>query len=461
MVFDPNDPPVRPSRIILPGSESAAADDKPRIILPPGVTREVTEDLPEYPRLRRVMMIPHRHEERDIIVIQDPLGITPGQPVLGMESLAILQLLDGTVSLTDITAAVMRESKDLRVGNMIKEFIAKLDEMLLLESPRFERALAEARAAYHPLEIRPAALEGLSYPAERAELDAMLDAHFAAADAAREAAGDARPAMDAVPRALLSPHLDPRREGPLMARAFSELGVAPAEPLRVVILGTGHQLSGDFVALTRKHFQTPLGVAQCDTKFVDHLADRLGATAYHAELVHRDEHSIEFQVLYLQKRLGDRPFTIVPILCGGFYTLLDEQRTPREEPVIETLIDALREAERTLGGRTVYVAGVDFSHVGPRFGDPKVTDELREYVRGIDDAALAAASSGDADAWFRAIGEKDDATRICGYAPTYFMLRAAEPGAGRSLGYAQSEEGDSSLVSVAAMVWPGGSPSSA
>lgn len=453
MVFDPKQPPARPSRLIIPGSENVS-QEKPRIILPPGMSRETPEDLPEYPRLRRVMMIPYRDGEREVIVVQDPMGITPGQPVLGMESLPILQMLDGTVSLTDLTATVMRESKDLRVGNMIKEFIATLDEMLLLESPRYERALADARAAYHPLEIRPAALEGVSYPGDRAELEAMLDADFAAADAAREAAGDARPALDAVPRALLAPHLDPRREGALMARAFSEIGVAPKEPLRVVIIGTGHQLSGDFLALTRKHFQTPLGRATCDTAFVDHVANRLGETAYRAELVHRDEHSIEFMVIYLQKRLGERPFTIVPILCGGFHTLLDEQRTPHEELAVETLIDALQEAERTLGGRTVYVSSGDFSHVGPRFGDQRVTEEVSTLVQSVDAAAIEAARTGDADDWFRVVGEKDDATRICGYAPTYVMLRAATPAPGRTLGYAQSQEKDSSIVSVSALVWP-------
>jgi hypothetical protein len=34
------------------------------------------------------------------------------------------------------------------------------------------------------------------------------------------------------------------------------------------------------------------------------------------------------------------------------------------------------------------------------------------------------------------------------------MLRCAEPGAGRLLHYEQSHEADTSLVSVAAMVWP-------
>lgn len=452
MSLTPDDPTPK-SRLIIPGADPEPSD-KPRIILPPGSVRESAEELPEYPRLRRLMMLPVRDGERELIVVQDPMGIMKGQPALGMESLAILQLLDGTVSLTDISAAVMQESKDLRVANMIRDFIAQLDELLMLESPRFERALDEARREYHQLEIRQPALAGASYPEERDALEAMLDAHFAEAAAKRAESSAAPVAADHVPRAILAPHLDPRREGPLMARAFLELGEAPTEPLRVVIFGTGHNLVGDFVALTRKHFDTPLGRATCDTAFVDRLAGALGDAAYKGELAHRDEHSIEFQVLYLQRRLGNRPFTIVPILCGGFYHLLDEQKTPRDEAAVEALVTAVREAEGALGGRTMYVAGVDFSHVGPRFGDGRITDEAKTAIGEVDKAALAAACAGDADAWFKVIGEKDDATRICGYAPTYAMLRCAEPGAGRELGYAQSVEKDTSMVSVAAVAWP-------
>jgi AmmeMemoRadiSam system protein B len=221
-----------------------------------------------------------------------------------------------------------------------------------------------------------------------------------------------------------------------------------------VIFGTGHSLLGDLFALTRKHFQTPLGKALCDTAFVDAVAARLGESAYHAELAHRDEHSIEFAVLYLQRRLRERPFTIVPILCGGFHVLLDQGKMPRDDAGFEALIAAIREVENKLGGETVYLAGVDFSHVGPRFGDPPVDDTVRTEIEKLDREAIEAARAGDAEAWFKAIAENDDATRICGYAPTYAMLRCAEPGTGRLLKYEQSAESDTSLVSVAAMVWP-------
>jgi len=114
----------------------------------------------------------------------------------------------------------------------------------------------------------------------------------------------------------------------------------------------------------------------------------------------------------------------------------------------------VREADQALGGPTLYVAGVDFSHMGPRFGDPKLDAEQLEEVRKVDEQAIAAAATGDADAWFGAIAEVDDSTRICGFAPTYCMLRAATPGTGRPLAYAESPEPDGTVVTVAAMVWP-------
>ena len=450
MPLTPDEPSPKP-RIIVPGAESEPTE-RPRIILPPGAIRERTDELPEYPRLRRIMILPVRDGGRELLLVQDPMGIMPGQPVLGIEALAILQLLDGTVSLTDISAAVMQESKDLRVGNMVREFIGKLDDMLLLQSPRFEAALARVQAEWHPLEVRPATLDGVCYPAEHEALEKYVDEQFA--HAAKLMADAGQPAPSALPRALLAPHLDPRREGHVIARAYLELGAEVQPPLRVVVFGTGHNLGEDFVALTRKKFETPLGQAPCDNEFVDLVAERLGEAAWRSELVHRDEHSIEFQVVYLQRRLKHRRFTIVPILCGAFHRLLDDHRQPREEPVIETLIAAVREAEAQFGGPTLYVASVDFSHVGPRFGDPRLDAEAAAGVRATDEQAITAAATGDADRWFEAIAGGDDATRICGFAPTYCMLRCAEPGPGRPLAYAESPEPDGSVVTVAAMAWP-------
>jgi AmmeMemoRadiSam system protein B len=455
-----SDSPERTARIIIPGADAEPSEpgSAPRIVLPPGVQRPgeaAIEDLPEYPRLRPLILMPIRDGDRELLIVTDPLGVIAGQPVMSLEALALLELLDGTVSIADLTAALMRESKDLRMANVVRDFVAELDRLLMLDSPRFEAAYREVREAWHQLEIRPAVCEGRSYPAAPAELERFLGETFEAAGRLRDTGGEPEAASDARPRALLVPHLDPRRAGPAIARAFLELGAEQREPLRVVVFGTGHSLMDDLYALTRKHFETPLGQVACDTAFVDALAARLGEIAYRGELAHRDEHSIEFQALYLKHRFGGRPLKLVPILCGGFHALLDAGHTPREEPVFEALIAAVRDTAATLGGPTVYLAGVDFSHVGPRFGDPAIDERMRAEIEARDREAIAAAGTGDADAWFASIAAHQDATRICGLAPVYAMLRCADVQEGRLMRYEQSDEPDGSTVTIAAMAWDG------
>jgi hypothetical protein len=460
MPTEPTDPR---RRIILPGDDPPreAPDDRDqappagasRLILPPGAEPEEPPDLPERPRLRPLEIIAMRDGDRDVLVVTDPLGVMPAPVALRIEALDLLQVLDGTLSLNELTTEVVRASKDLRAAAYVKEFVAQLDRMLMLESPRFEEVYRELRDAYHPLEIRQTALGGHAYPEDPVQLAQFLDGHFAEAESLRAAAGEPVAAADARPRALLAPHLDPRRAGATIARAYLELGPRQPAPLRVIVYGTGHSLLGETVALTRKHFETPLGRLPCDTAFVDALAQRLGDRAWRGELAHRHEHSIEFQAIYLKHRLRDHPVSLVPILCAGFHGL-EAGQGAREEASVEALVVAVREVERTLGGATMHLAAVDLSHVGPRFGDPEVDERVQGEVEAHDRAALDAAARGDADGWYQAIAAHGDATRVCGWGPTYAMLRCAEPGVGRLLRYHPSREENGSMVTVAAMVWP-------
>src|SRR5262249_11412481 len=155
-------PAADPSRgqIIVPGAETASEEASPdapraapRIVLPPGVQAPVADDLPEYPKLRPLILVPFNDGERDLVLVTDPLGVIPGQPVLAMESLPLLQVLDGSTSLNDLATVLMRENKDLRMMNVVREFVAELDRLLMLDSPRFEAAYRGLREAYHPLEI--------------------------------------------------------------------------------------------------------------------------------------------------------------------------------------------------------------------------------------------------------------------------------------------------------------------
>ena len=458
----PSGRPPGSGRIILPGdvdepTESSSPTSSPtetgsRIVLPPGASIEATDDLPEYPRLRPLEILPVRSGEQELLLISDPLGVLRAPVALRIEVFDLLQLLDGTLSINEISALVARESKDLRAARFVRDLIGQLDQLLLLDSPRFHQAHSALRDEYHRLEVRQAAFEGASYPSARDEAATFLKEHFERAAAIRTESGAALPTSP--PRAILVPHLDPRRAGPAIARGYLELDPDDAAPLRVIVYGVGHSLFGDLLALTRKHFETPFGKVGCDTRFVDALAERLDQAAYRSELAHRDEHSIEFQALYLKYRFPTRALQLVPILCGGFDGLQNEGSKPRDADELETLIQAVRETEQTQGGATLHVAGVDLSHVGVRFGDPEPDERILREVDEKDHVAIEAARRGDADGWYEAIGAHQDSTRVCGWAATYVMLRCAEPGEGRLLHYEVSRESGGSLVSIATLAWP-------
>ncbi len=77
-----------------------------------------------------------------------------------------------------------------------------------------------------------------------------------------------------------------------------------------MILGTSHYGAGpELFSATRKNYATPFGAVETDGAFVDRLAARYSGDLFADEMLHRGEHSIEFQALFLAYALGLRGFT--------------------------------------------------------------------------------------------------------------------------------------------------------
>ncbi len=456
------------SRIILPGGV------KPGTLLGPDgrpiVTRRDEADvdagpaLPQYPRLRAIEVQEVREGDRTVVVLTDPSGVAPRALAISPEAVPILSLFDGSVALEDLIALVDQQTGDPRAGDQVRKLVETLDAQLLLESPRYFAARDALYAEYRALPVRPAVLAGLSYPEDPVELGGFLSQHekIAAERAAAEGV-TIRPsgaAASGAPRALAAPHIDLQRGGPLFARAWSTFAGVPADQLPdvVFVFGVGHMMLEEPFAITAKPFATPLGTVDVAVDSVERIVAATSPAILEEEIAHRDEHSIEFQALALRRHLAARTPKIVPILCSGFHALVRFERRPADEPrVADTLAAIDAEAARlaAAGQRVAFVAGVDLSHVGARFGDAIDLDTAAlADIEKTDRAAIAAALTGDAEAWFDAVAAHSDSTRICGFAAMYAMLHVARPGAGRLLGYEQSVEPGGSVVTYASLVWP-------
>jgi AmmeMemoRadiSam system protein B len=372
---------------------------------------------------------------------------------LRLDVLPLLQLMDGSRTVDDIVTMIVQQTGDTGHEVAINKLIDDLDRLYLLESPRFEARRRELAREYREETVREAVLAGSVYPENRDELERFLAGQYAEARAI--ASADGTPAPPAETTALAVPHLDLRRGGVTMALGFLAVPENPPPDL-VILFGTGHSLYQNTVAVTDKTFRTPLGDIESDRTAVERLLERAGEGAIEEETAHRQEHSIEFAAVQLAYRFGTG-LRILPALFGGFHRLLLEETLPADDPLYLAVIEGLREELRRArheGRRVLVLAAIDLSHVGARFGDLDPLDaKTLEDLAASDGENLEAAASGSADAWFNAVSQGQDATRICGFSALHAMLAVAEPGPGTVLRYEQSVESEGSVVTIASIAW--------
>lgn len=181
--------------------------------------------------------------------------------------------------------------------------------------------------------VRPAAVAGMFYPASPIDLRADVDALLGAASA---------PAARA-PKALIVPHAGYVYSGPVAANAYAAIRSLAGKIRRVVLLGPSHRVYFTGMALPEADaFETPLGDVPLDQAALD-----LIPWVPRIEDAHLKEHSLEVQLPFLIRALGD--FSLVP-LCVG-------EAEPEE---VARVIEALWG-----GPETLIVVSSDLSHYLP------------------------------------------------------------------------------------------------
>ncbi len=389
----------------------------------------------ERPRLRPLSGRRVEHQGSSFVALEDPLGCFVGPALVPLDDFhAIIRHFDGRSTRDEIRARVFRETGRTVLDGELERWAETLDRALVLDGPSFA---AYARD-YAARPVRPAACAGRSYPADEASLRDQLGRLFAH-PAGSGPPTPRPPGAEATLRAVLCPHIDFGRGGPVYTWAYREL-VERSDADVFVILGVAHQPCRHRFALTRKDFATPLGLAPTDREFVDRVAEIAGPRLFEDELAHRSEHSIEFQAVFLRYLFGDaRPFQVVPILVGSFHDLMARGGDPIADPEVRRMVEALRAAEAASGKKVAYIGGIDLCHVGPEFGDPQFVDAATlGEVRAFDRAMLDRASALDPAGWFAHAAEIDNRWRVCGLAATYTLLHAIGPATGRLLRYDQA-----------------------
>jgi hypothetical protein len=168
---------------------------------------------------------------------------------------------------------------------------------------------------------------------------------------------------------------------------------------------------------------------------------------------HSIEHSIEFQVVFLQHLFGPN-IRIVPILCGSYAHSIYHGGAPEANDQVNRMLGTLGEIASREGDRLLWVLGIDMAHMGRRYGDPFPAvadrDEMAE-VALRDRARMERMESGDARGFWDLIQQNRDDLKWCGSAPIYTFLKAVPHARGSLLRYQQWNIDEQSVVSFAGM----------
>ncbi|KPJ59703.1 MAG: hypothetical protein AMJ46_10150 [Latescibacteria bacterium DG_63] len=393
-----------------------------------------------------IELYPLRHGGKQMVMVRDPLGLIKEPIVLNEVAASILTLLDGTHSMSDLQLHLTRSQGGVLVTtDQVGQILEQLSLAFLLQDERYEKARAEIIASYAALSVRKAFHAGISYPEDPQALAKMLDGILEAGQSKTEIVQG-----DIV--AVVAPHIELKTAANCYGSAYRQ--IRGTEVDLIVILGTGHSVRSAKFCLTTKDFQTPLGTLTTDKDIVQELRSAAGDCLLDNDLPHRHEHSIDFQTIFLQRVLATENVRIVPILCGSFRTQLDGHSRASEIPCIGDFLGRLRSIIREHRGRCLVVAGVDFSHVGYKFGDRYSGRSLAQEAEPHDRTLIDNLVAWNAEGFWSETREKEDAYKVCGFAPLASMLEIIPAARGHLLCYEiWHEDATQSAVSFASLVF--------
>ncbi|UCC85072.1 MAG: AmmeMemoRadiSam system protein B [Gemmatimonadota bacterium] len=245
-------------------------------------------------------------------------------------------------------------------------------------------------------DLRPTAVAGRFYPAERDKLTSMIESFL------RDVEEEPRPV-----RAVIAPHAGLVYSGQCAAHVFGRVSIPPV----VVILAPNHsglwRSPGGASLWARGAFETPLGRVAVAEKFASELEARCPLVA-HDPLAHGDEHAVEIELPFLAKLAPES--AIVPIVIA-----FDDWERTRE------LADALAGLIAEWPDEVLVVASSDMTHF-----------ESADRAAEKDRIALAAVERLDGEELLNACDR--ERITMCGRAPAAVAVEAA-----RQLGATRAE----------------------
>ncbi len=405
-----------------------------------------------YPPLRNIEAFPIHHQGQTLICLRDPLGYVNTEITLSPAAFFIAACLDGNHTLRDIQLDFAREFQGALIPReQIEKIVEFLDEHGFLLNDRFEEIKSKTEQDFLQQVVRLPYHAGQSYSSAKHELGAFLSSIFTRTGGPGPLP-DEQQSSDEQMLGLIAPHIDFQRGALGYAHAYYRLYQCK-KPDTVIIFGVSHQGGETPYILTRKHYSTPLGTIKTHQECVEYLSRHSRMDLFKSEIMHRIEHSIEFQVLMLNYLFGTN-IQIVPVLCASLSN--DGEISPEDIPEVQQFLNACIQYIEDSGERVLVLSAADWAHVGKRFGDLfDITDNIRNHIKNRDDEDMERALNIDAKEFFHSVMKDNNSRRVCGLYSIYSTLKIVKERAQRAefLYYGQVPDPIGGIVSFTSIAY--------
>ena len=400
------------------------------------------------PRLRLGLdFLPSNDPEHPGLLIRDPLKFSDAMLLIPPQLVECLACFDGEQTSLDLRANLVRITGEIQIGELEKHLFDTLSQAGFLEDEAFEVQRLSRVNEFIAAPTRDASHAGSAYPDN--------------ADEARKSISEfMQGALPAGPEnsliGIAAPHVSPFGGWESYRDAYSAL--LPSHQDRTfVVLGTSHYGEPDRFGLTRKPFVTPFGETITESRLVDELAQAAPESIRMEDYCHAIEHSIEFQVLFLQYLYGPN-IHILPILCGSFLRSIYQGGKPEGNEHVDRFFDSLGNLSAREGNKLFWVLGVDMAHMGRRYGDQltaRADEGEMAAVAERDKLRIERLAASDSQGFWELVQQNQDDLKWCGSAPMYTFLKVVPEARGELRRYQQWNIDEESVVSFAAIGFRG------
>ena len=396
------------------------------------------------PRLRTNLdFMPSPVVDRPGLLIRDVFRYSDATLIIPPFLVSGLQFFDGSQSELDLQSELSRLTGESEVGSVASRMAEALSEAGFLEDETYANLKESRHLAFADSAVREAAFAGSAYPETIDSLRKVMQWYLIGTGPARKGLVG-----------IAAPHVNPEHGWQSYRAAYQSL-TPDLQDRTFIVLGTSHYGQGNKFGLTRKPFETPYGRTSIDDALVSELESQPAVLM--EDYCHAVEHSIEFQVLFLQSIYGPE-VRILPVLCGSFGQSIQDGGLPEEDDSVKRFLGTLGELAEREKHRLFWVLGIDMSHMGERYGDrlaARAGQDEMEVVRERDQMRIQRVNAADARGFWDLVQEQQDDLKWCGSSPLYTFLKAVPQARGTLHRYEQWNIDERSVVSFAGMSFAG------